>query len=54
MVDAFSTAFSNILLRVSVPAVATYLVGVGAKEAFLAIQGSSRRIRRASIASTGS
>ncbi len=47
MVDAFRETFSNILLWVSFPAVATYLVGVGAKEVFLAIQGSSRRIRRA-------
>ena len=47
MVDAFRETFSNILLWVSFPAVATYLVGVGAKEAFLAIRDSSRRIRRA-------
>ena len=47
MVDAFSTAFSNILLRVSLPAAASCLVLVGLGAAWLMLQNVSRRIRRA-------
>ena len=47
MVDAFSTAFSNILLRVSLPAAASCLVLVGLGGAWLMLQNVSRRIRRA-------
>ena len=46
MVDAFSTAFSNILLRVSLPAAASCLVLVGLGGAWLMLQNVSRRIRR--------
>ena len=47
MVDAFSTAFSNILLRVSLPAAASCLVLVGLGGAWLMLRNVSRRIRRA-------
>ena len=47
MVDAFSTAFSNILLRVSLPTAASCLVLVGLGGAWLMLQNVSRRIRRA-------
>ena len=46
MVDAFNTAFSNILLRVSLPVVASCLMFIGLRGAVLLLQNASRRIRR--------
>ena len=46
MVDAFSTAFSDVLLRMSLPVVSSCLLFVGLRGASLALQCASRRIRR--------
>ena len=46
MVDAVSTVFSNILLRVSLPVVASCLMLIGLRGAWLILQCASRRIRR--------
>ena len=45
MEDAFNTAFSNILLRVSLPVVASCLMFIGLRGAVLLLQNASRRIR---------
>ena len=47
MVDAFRETFSNILLWVSFPAVATCLMFIGLRGAVLVLQSASRRSRRA-------